>query len=82
MKGSFAIFYKVKSGHIFVFNVILSRDLGGKKTDNVLSILDYTDELNAVLEKGPEYRKLMEDSQKEREELRVMLGVALNEPQV
>ena len=82
-KGSFAIFYKVKNGHIFIFNVILSRDLASKKTDNMLSIISYDDELEAVLEKGPEYRKLMEDSNKEREELRVMLGVAMNnEPQV
>ena len=81
-KGSFAIFYKVKNGHIFVFNVILARDLASKKTDNILSMIGYEDELNAVLEKGPEYRQLMEDSNREREELRVMLGVALNEPQL
>ena len=81
-KGSFVIFYKVKNGHIFVFNVMLGRDLATKKTDNLLSLIDYTDELNAVLEKGPEYRQLMEDSTKEREELRVMLGVAMNEPQI
>ena len=61
---------------------MLGRDLATKKTDNLLSLIDYTDELNAVLEKGPEYRQLMEDSTKEREELRVMLGVAMNEPQI
>ena len=81
-KGSFVIFYKVKNGHIFIFNVMLARDLSSKKTDNLLSLIDYTDELNAILEKGPEYRQLMEDSTKEREELRVMLGVAMNEPQL
>ena len=75
-RGSFVIFYKVKNGHVFIFNVMLARDISSKKTDSILSLMSYDDELKTVVEKNEDYDKLVEDSDREREQFRVMLGVA------
>ena len=77
-KGSFAIFYRVKNGHVLVFSIMLARDISNKKTDKILSLFDWVDEIRAIRDRTPEYDEMIEDSQKEREELQVMLGVATN----
>ena len=75
-KGSFAVFYKVKNGHILVFSIILARDISTKRTDSMLMMSDSVNEVRLIRERTPEYDKLIEDSERERDNLRVMLGVA------
>ncbi len=75
-KGSFAVFYRVKVGHILVFSIVLVRDLSTKKTDSMLMMSDSVNEIRLIRERTPEYDRLIEDSERERDSLRVMLGVA------
>ena len=75
-KGSFAVFYRVKDGHILVFSIVLARDLSTKKTDSMLMMSDSVNEVRLIRERTPEYDRLIEDSERERDSLRVMLGVA------
>ena len=75
-KGSFAVFYRVKDGHILVFSIILARDISTKKTDSMLMMSDSVNEVRLIRERTPEYDRLIEDSERERDNLKVMLGVA------